>query len=181
MRKILATLFATALAIGIPATAASAEETASTCSYECTWQGETAWASGDDFAGANWAMFYKLQNEMPRDSGGTIFDSTPIYAGQHYFVGHAYFEASSDRKSVTIWIIFDGDNGDGARLVGSESVKVGYWDKDPSGIKNPPPGKLKYKVSPSDPRIASVTVPYNKRCDNFYAIHLDMEILSPSS
>ncbi|WP_062530439.1 hypothetical protein [Demequina rhizosphaerae] len=177
MRKILATLFAAALAIGIPATAASAEETASTCSYECTWQGETGWAYGSDFAGANWAMFYTLQakpSEKP-------YESTPIYAGQHYLVGHAYFGPSSIPGMITIYVVLDGPNGDGAYIVGGESVKVGHWTKDPSGITNPPPGKLKYKGTAIGNRYAEVTVRYVDGKTNYYAIHLDMLILSPSS
>ncbi|WP_156155866.1 hypothetical protein [Demequina phytophila] len=179
MRKILATLFAAALAIGVPATAASADEgpTASTCSYTCTWQGESAWASGADFAGNNWAMYYKLQAKP----GSEPWESTPIYAGQHYLVGHAYFAPSGIKGKITIWVILDGPYGDGAYIVGGESVKVGYWTQDPGAIKNPPPGKFAYKGTAINNRYVGVTVPYDPKCSNYYAIHLDMQILSPSS
>ncbi|WP_156165012.1 hypothetical protein [Demequina silvatica] len=174
MRKIFATLFAAALAIGVPATAASADEgpTASTCSYECVWTGETAWVGTHDFAGANWAKFIQLTRTPVTVPPSESF---PIYAGQHFHVGNVYvYDGPGD--TVLLRVYLNGPYGDGAYFQGGNALKIAHYTTDPSGISNPAPGKFKHKFDPAD-RFAEVYVPYNPSGANYYAIHLDLMIL----
>ncbi|SEJ61400.1 hypothetical protein [Demequina mangrovi] len=162
MKKILATLFASALMMTAAGTAASAEDT--------TYREETGWAQGCEFAGANWAMYFEP------------FTCTRIVAGnpkKHVNnVGEVWIEdydpvAGTVTVNVDLWEWK-------AQYTDPYVVHIAYSD-EPFTQKNPAPGRFPINTEKLVEGVDYWTLlpygvikVYNVPIANYYAVHTEV-------
>ncbi|WP_062300107.1 hypothetical protein [Demequina maris] len=163
MRKILATLFAALLAIGIPATAASATDT--TIHDPCTCMvykagDNTAWAAGERFVDrGNWATFTQY---------GGVGKTVPLLAGKKHKAGVVGFFPAGDKVLIHIRLY------EGAAFADGDAVKIeAYESYEAIPKENPSPGHFMYKEDPSDP---ADPLHFDILVDKaaYYAVHVDV-------